>query len=219
MSDWQVLINAYGDLPMLREAVASIPDGIPIHVTDGRYETFDGETDLTPGLAEFCDEHPDCEYHEPPEDHQPWPDDGIPSNRTPQFIEARWIYYEAIPDDVWTLKVDTDERLVRFDAPLDRLTDHWKYRVTVEMADRVLSVARLWKPVYWTFWVDDIQVPRGDFSRDAGSAEIRRAVDASGHDALCCDAYDDTVVIENRGHERPDDYLDRRHRQKEYMHQ
>lgn len=218
-----VRICAYGDLPQCREAVASVtehlPDGVPIHVCDGRYATFDGETDLTPGLEAFCGAHPDCTYHAPPEEYLPfgWDRiaDGTPAEWRPGVhAKAQWID-ETLPSDEWTLKLDTDERLARFDADLETLDREFRYAPIIDLhgdgKDRA-HVARLWVPTHWTRWADDCLLPRNLFPRDTSLKQLQRIWRDKRYEMFRFIRLRQRqdIHIDNYGAERPDAYQQRR---------
>lgn len=213
-----VHLHAYGDLAQCRVAVASVTNHLPdatIHVCDGRYTTFEGETDLTPGLASFCGRHPNARYHAPPERDLPFGIEGAPDEYRPgNYAKARWVFDEVLPDDKWTLKLDTDERLQGFEQDLDALNPRWKYvpRITRAESGERVAVARLFKPGHWTPWTDDCLLPRDLFGWDTPLEKLQRIwrdEDCVMFRFIKLGNVDD-IQIENYGAERPDDYQRRR---------
>lgn len=212
-----VHIHTYGDLEMLREAVASVPEGIPIHIFDGRYADFEGDTDLTPGCREFCAAHPDCRYYAPPEHLRPFPGDS--ELREPVSRKSRW-GFEHLPAEEWTLKLDADERLTRFDVDFAALDPEGKHCPVIESVDgQRFHIARLFKPKYWTPWVDDCLLPRGLYPRDTPLGDLARVWTETDRIAQrFIGRYPiDSIHIENYGPERPADYRERRLDQLERM--
>lgn len=216
-----VHIHAYGDPALCEQAIQSVPDSMPVHVFDGRYRSFAGDTDLTPGLAEICESYGNATYHEPPAETLPFGDPEKPGEyRAPQHEKTTWAW-SRLPADDWTLKLDADEELACFDADLDELDRSKKHRVNVSIPGDpdypdALST-RLWVPEHWTFWTDDLQVPRDDCPRTADAAEVKTAIDQGAYKARQNLGTRDDIVIENIGHERPASYLARREAQLEIM--
>lgn len=166
---WNVHICTFGDFAMVREAVDSVPNGVPIHVCDGRYASFDGRTDVTPGLETWCEDIDQVHYHAPSPTRLPFGHDldAVPRARPCVHAKAQWMIHEVLPQDEWTLKLDSDERLERFDVDLTTLDEWTKYVPLVEMADGSgrVNVARLFMPAHWTAWIDDCLLPRSDYAR------------------------------------------------------
>lgn len=215
MADWNVHLYAYDDFDQVREAVASIPEGVTIHVLDGRYFDFDGEPDLTPGLREFCGANPDRRYHAPPEGDLPFGDPRYaPEFRSSVHEKAAWASYDILPQDEWTLKMDSDERLEAFDLDLTDLNDRVRYCPTIErVGEYDCHLGRLWKPMHWTFWIDDCPLPREVFPRDTPLHRLARVHLDDEYRSIRF-AYrqtlGDEVRIRNVGVDRPDDYQRRR---------
>lgn len=217
--DWNVRICAFDDLEQCKRAVDSVPDGVTVHVCDGRYALFDGETDLTPGLEAFCGAHPDAVYHAPdssrlPFGHELLADGVAPECRPGVYAKARWVD-EVIPQDTWTLKLDTDERLDGFDVDLSTLDRKYRYCPVIRMhgADRErIHVARLWVPEHWTRWIDDCLVPRELFPRDHPIeilASIWEREEWIVIRLLRREPIED-ITVDNYGGQRDGDYLRRR---------
>lgn len=211
---WNVHIYCYGDLEMLTDAAESVPSHVPIHVFDGRYHSFPGDTNLTPGLEEFCDDHPDCIYYAPPPDRLPFGDPNTPGEwRSAVNEKAQWAF-EHLPESEWTLKLDADERLREINP--EAFTDynpHGKYCPVINMAGDPLGevfIARIWQPRYWTPWINDCLLPRDILPRDASLERLHTA----WYDYPVLrfkDRYEtDAVHIENHGADRPRGYLERR---------
>lgn len=209
MSDLNVHIYCYEDLEFLKDAVAQVPDGIPIHVCDGRYADFDGDYDLTPGAAEWCDDQPGVTYHAPPADRLPFGDPDDTEHRRSVHEKSEWVNYEVLPQDEWTIKLDTDEEFTRFDAEyVPDLDPEIRYRVYVDVdEDRHFYLTRLWQPQYWTVWVNDCLLPRDEVPRYTPVEEIaEKWYDHRNERRVRIEA----IRIDNRGTDRPDDYLARR---------
>lgn len=214
-----IRISAFGDLAECKQAIASIPDGITIHVCDGRYATFDGATDLTPGLEAFCDKRPDCVYHEPPEFRLPFGHefiaDGVPLEWRPGVhAKARWID-RVVPQDEWTLKLDTDERLTRFNVTLDDLDREKRYAPVINLhgdTKENVHVARLWVPKHWTRWIDDCLLPRELFPRSTPLERLQKIWREDEFRVIRFMRLQETrrIMIDNYGADRPADYQRRR---------
>lgn len=183
-----VLIHHYGDLDLLRGAVESVPEGLPIHVVDGRFESFGTEElpDLTPGTREFCLTHPDLYYHRPEADRLPFGsefEDADPTLRPGVHAKARYSYYEVLPGDEWVLQIDTDERVLDLDlSVLDDLDPNKRYQPRFEWDEAgrrgfasPMIVPRVTYPTHWTLWIDDSGVPRREVSRDADLPTVEEA--------------------------------------------
>lgn len=217
-----VRIACYGDLAECRQAVASVTDTLPdatIHVCDGRYATFDGDTDLTPGLRDFATAHPSVRYHSPPDEYLPfgWEllKDGTPPKWRPGVhAKARWID-SVLPQETWTLKLDTDERLRSFDVDLGALDRTTRYAPEINLHgdDKPMAhVARLWVPTHWTRWIDDCLLPRAIFPRDTPLEILQRVWRTEDFRMIrfvrLLQTHD--ITIDNYGADRPADYQRRR---------
>lgn len=227
MSDWQVFIHCFEDADLLEGALESLPETIPIYVVDGRYATFSGDRDVTPDAPAVCDSYDNVTYHRPPADRLPWGHehaDADPANRWPQYCEMQYSL-SIIDESRWTLKMDTDERLQRFAVDLDGLDPREKVHTTVLLEDHAFEditgdrayIPRLFVPEQWTFWTDDVFVPREDVPPDAGAPTVKAFAHAGGNYKRVNLMHRDEIVIENIGHERPDDYLSRRDAQLEKL--
>lgn len=213
---FNVRISAFDDLGECRQAVASVPDGIPIHIFDGRYCTFDGDYDLTPGLEAFCETQPDCTYHAPDADRLPFGHDlDVPTEWRPgNHAKARWINYEQLPPDEWSLKLDTDERLDRLELP-DSLDPRTRYSPEIVLhgdeTERA-HVERLWQPREWTCWIDDCLLPRAIFPRDTPLDILQRIWREDRYRVIRMIGWSrlGTVRIDNYGAERDPAYQQRR---------
>lgn len=216
MPDWYVRICAYDDLPECRQAIQSVPTGVPVHVCDGRYATFPGDYDLTPGLAEYCADRDHAHYHAPPADSLPFGHAlDVPAEWRPGVhAKARWID-EVCPQDAWALKLDTDERLRTVDVDLDALDETVKYCPVVDLHEQHqqrVHVARLWVPDRWTRWIDDCLLPREIIPRDHPLECLQRIWRDDEWTALRFLRRSRTkdVRIDNYGGERPAAYRERR---------
>lgn len=206
-------IYAYDDAPMLRECVDSLPDGVPIHVFDGRHADFPGERDLTLAIERFCTRHPDCRYHAPPDGLLPFGHDHDLARRGAGYAKSRFVF-DRLPPDEWTCKLDTDERLTRFDpepALGDLAPDH-KYCPLVAGEGEQYHVARLFKPDEWTPWVGDCLLPRALFPLDTSLERLHTIWTTTEFRAIrfLRRLQIGGIEIENVGDERPDDYQRRR---------
>lgn len=176
-----VHIYIFDDLETLPQAVASVREvlgDVDIHVLDGRYELFDGETDLTPGLRGWCAGRANVHYHAPPESWLPFGHDvpNPPEHRPGNYAKAVWTFDEVLPPNEWTLKLDADEQLRRFDVDLDELTETTRYAPVIDRVgtdDRV-HVARLFQPRHWTPWINDCLLPRALFPRQTTPLSVRQ---------------------------------------------
>lgn len=210
-SRFNIHIYIYDDLPMLKEAVGTIPDDIRIHVFDGRYADYPGETDLTPGAEEWCGSRGNITYHRPDSSRLPFGQGGSSANRASQHEKGCWANYDVLPEDQWSLQMDTDERLVRLDREVfEDLKDDYRYRPPIPIDDgRTVTQPRIWKPKYWTLWIDDCAIPRDKVHRNTNLDELeekwrRYRGEKSEH------LSDEDILIENVGMSRPDEYKLRR---------
>lgn len=217
MTEYCVYLYTFDDLEMAKGAIASIPEGVPVHVFDGRHADFPGEYNLTPGLKAFCGLHPDCTYHEPPPEHRPFGSTADPAAyRTPGHAKASWVFDE-LPQSTWALKMDTDERLERVDVDFDALDSKHKYCPQIDFSgeSRTVTIARLCKPKYWTPWIGDCWLPREVFPRETPIECLATAYTNDVYLATRFAYRSDlpAVRIRNIGSERPDDYQQRRMKQ------
>lgn len=212
MPDFNVHIYAFDDAPMLRGAVESVPDGIPIHVFDGRHADFDGERNLTPEIKRFCRRHPDCHYYAPPADDLPFGHDHDLSKRGAGYAKSRFVF-EHLPPDEWTLKMDTDERLETFDIDIETLAPQIRYCPPVEReADENAHISRLFQPRYWTPWIGDCFLPREVFPLDTSLDRLHTIWTTHDYRVVRFIRRAETsdIRIRNIGHERPASYQERR---------
>lgn len=214
-----VYIGAFDDLEFCQEAVATVPDGTPVHIFDGRHADFPGEYDLTPGLADFCGGHPDCTYHRPPDDRLPFGSMDAPGDlRTPGYEKASWVFGE-LPQDTWCLKMDTDEQLVAFDIDLSECDENVKIAPKIDfVGQRKAQITRLIQPQYWTPWIGDCFLPREIFPRGTPVEALKTAYSSDDYRFLkfVRRVETDAVTIFNRGPSRPESYQRRRLEQLEH---
>lgn len=218
-SRFNIHIRIYDDLPELRRAINSIPRDVVIHVLDGRYADFDGGTLLTPGASDLCRERPNLRYHAPSEDRLPFGDLSVgKSYRDSIYKKACWAYYEVLPEDQWTIRMDSDERLIYLDRTFfERISDDKVFSPRIYMREdlsdsgnsSVISCTmRIFKPKYWTFWTGDLMIPRHQCERGLGAKETKKI--HQDVDQREFREKTQSVIIENLGEKRPDDYLSRR---------
>lgn len=212
-------IYCFGDLPQLKEAVSTIPSDIKTYVFDGRYIDFDGEYDLTPGAEEWCGIQENVIYHSPPDSMLPFGKYGSSDYRYSQHEKGCWANYMILPPDQWTLQMDTDERLIRLNRDIfDDFQDDFRYKPHIPIDDgRVVTQPRIWKPKYWTLWIDDTAIPRDRVSRDFAVDELYQ----EWHDNRGVRMEyipEDELLIENYGMSRPDDYNEKRADQLDDIH-
>lgn len=214
MENLQVVINHYGDPDMLDDALASVADVLPetpVVVADGRYANHAGPTDLTPETPAICAGYENVTYHSPPEERLPFGEENA-YGRFPIHQKATWLWYEVADPETWALKLDADELLREFaldEDALAALDREKKYLVNLNMAENHVENARLWVPDRWTFYVDDLCMPR---------EEVPRTTDYEGLRDRCrpeftwtrVESRREQVRIENRGYERSEDYMESR---------
>lgn len=214
-----VHIYAYDDLSLVERAVASVRDtlgDVPIHVLDGRYALFDGETDLTPGLVGWCTGE-GVIYHAPMRSRLPFghDTDALPEYRPGVHAKAMWAFEHALPPDEWTLKMDADETLKRFDADLENLSAEGKYAPVIHRHGDTAGtshITRLFKPTHWTPWINDTLLPRPLFPRDSAletlaAPYLQKEFRVVWHINR---GHVRDVEIDNHGADRPADYQHRR---------
>lgn len=213
-------IPIFDDLIELRRAVETVPSDVKVHVLDGRYCDFPGNYDVTPGAAEFCDGYDNLVYHRPPDDLLPFGDPKIPiSYRDSIHKKAEWMYYDVLPQDQWTVHMDSDERLIYMDRSVfSRLQDDdfLSPRMYIRKGNArnetqtasIETTPRIFKPKFWTFWVDDLAVPRHQCPRGLGSEETKRVYQESNRWEYTRNTR--SVVFENLGNTRPEGYLEKR---------
>jgi hypothetical protein len=213
--DWNVHLYAYDDLEMVHKALDSLPHQVDVHVCDGRYMDFAGELPLTPKLESLCEKYHNVHYHAPDQDRLPFGDRNAPGElRSSVHEKAKWVNYEVLPQDEWTLKLDSDERLQKWDVDLEALEERVRYCPVINRVDERIYVGRLWQPRHWTVWIDDCLLPREVISRDMALDRLARLhlnleyrpVRFAYREHL----EDNQIVIHNAGAERPAEYQQRR---------
>lgn len=222
MADLNIWMPTYDDVEQLGAALASTAvyaDHVDVHVIDGRYATFDGEDDLTPGAKLVCDEHEHVEYWTPRSLPlgDPEVDDRL---RSPQHEQATWVNYDLLPGDEWALEMDTDERLETLDVDaLAELDPRRKYTATVLTPDdeQLWPTIRLYQPRYWTFWIDDVMFWRDFYPRSTSLSDLFKAHIETSHRNTGYGGETEAVVLRNHGGDRPDEYQERRAQQLEVM--
>lgn len=223
MADWAAYVKTYDDLELLKGCVGSIPEDVPVYVVDGRYADFPGDTLRTPGTREWCEDQPTVEYHTPPDDHLPWGHEHVeeePHLRWPIHEQAKFANYEVLPQDTWVLHMDADERLEYVEAGLfDRLDPNHKYAPYIDsLAERNLTVPRIYQPRHWTFWIAGVMYPREYWPRDTPVETLFNLHVASMvHQSINREMIPEAVRIHNVGDDRPPDYHERRADQLETM--
>lgn len=214
MADLQVWTPFFDDLDWLQAMVATIPEDVPVYAVDGRHATFEGDTVLTPGAEAWCDEQANVTYCAPGESRLPWGSeyDGPRAHRAPQYETARYANYEVLDPETWTLKLDTDERVLAFDqSVLADLDSERKYAPGVDvLAARGLKAYRVYQPAHWTFWLADVYFPRSLHPRSTPLADLVRIAAQTRHQTINAGGYVPGSFIKNVGAERPGDYQDRR---------
>lgn len=200
----------FDDLGMAKEAISFLPEDIDIHLMDGRYTDFPGEYDLTPEAGDWASKRDNVIYHKPPEEKLPFGDPEDTENRRSVHEKARWVNEEALPEDEWTLKLDTDGFLTEFDPSVVEELDEeirWRIEVRIEDEGRRFHLTRLWKPKYWTYWINDCLIPRSEVPRDTVLSELPDLWQEYKSERR--KKLEDWLII-NRGTERADDYIERR---------
>lgn len=213
---FNVHIYCYDDLELLQGAVRSIPEDIKIYALDGRYVDFKGETDLTPGAEEWCKSRENVIYHSPPKSHLPFGKYGSSEHRYSQHEKGCWANYKILPPNQWTLQMDTDERLIRLNRDVfERFEDDHRYRPKILTDDgRRVTQPRIWKPKFWTLWIDDAAIPRDLASREYPLQYLQGQWKKYRSKRMEHVSEDD-IFIENYGMARPDEYNERRANQLE----
>lgn len=219
MPTWNVHIHAFDDPDFCEAAIRTVPTDVDVHVCDGRYVDFAGERDLTPELEDICEEYGNAHYHAPSEDRLPFghDSDAHARLRAPIYEKAKWVNYEILPQDEWTLKLDTDEQLITVDEDwLEEDADpSVKYAPAINRPDDPNGrphITRLWQPSYWTVWIDDCLLPRDLFPRDMDLEYLHRGYTTPAYRPLGFAHRKETtaILIENGGQERPEEYQERR---------
>lgn len=212
MTDGVLNVHMYlfDDLAMAKEAVASVPGGFPIHLVDGRYADFPGDYNLTPGAQSWAATQPDVTYHAPPDDLLPFGDPNNTAHRRSTHEKAKWVNYDVLPPAEWTLKLDSDERLVEFDW--ERVADldpgrRWRIQIEVVGEPREWRLTRLWQPNYWTVWANDLLLPRSEVPRDTELERLQQLWNNQYHRGR---GHFTEARIINYGVDRPQEYNERR---------
>lgn len=209
------LVTIFDDLELAKRAIRSVPDDVPVYVVDGRYETFPGDYDLTPGAAEWCADQPTVTYCAPPAERLPWGsdrDDWHPHTRYDQYAEAIWKNYEVLPGDEWVIKLDADEELVQFDRSVfTDLDPALKYTPAVfTPAGMQMFPDRVYVPAHWTFWVDDVQFPRSLFPRSTPVEQLATVQSRTSMKKANQGGIIDDIQLLNYGRTRDAAYRERR---------
>lgn len=217
-----IAIPFYSELELFKRCVRSIPDHLDIYAFDGRWQTFPGDTDVTPGAETWCAEQPNVKYFAPPEHRRPWGsdrDDWHPATRYDQTAEARFMHYEILPEDEWVLKLDADETLERYDDVFEQLNPNLKYTPVVMTTDgEPLYPDRIYVPEHWTFWLDDCFFPRDFYPRDTPVEDLALAQQETLHKRAHQGGTVDAIAIVNHGADRSEGYQQRRADHLEAMH-
>jgi hypothetical protein len=126
-----------------------------------------------------------------------------------------WINYEVLPQDEWTLKLDTDERLETIDVDFDDLNEQRRYCPTIQRkGEGECFISRLWQPRFWTYWIGDCPLPRKIFPRSSSVKRLARVhLDSEFRPlrfAYRQELPGDSLVIKNVGVDRPAEYQERR---------
>lgn len=217
---WMPCFDDLGQLEAALASTADFDDVVDVTVVDGRYASFDGDHDLTPGAEEACDAYDHVTYTHPPELPIGRDTERGALLRSPQHEQAKWVNYEVLPQEEWALEMDTDERLehVDVDAIAD-LDPRRKYtpQVLTPNGDQLKPAIRLYQPGYWTFWIDDVMFWRSFYPRDTPLEELFEAHVYSVHRNTGYAGETGAIRIRNLGAERPQDYRNRRGDQLEAM--
>lgn len=209
-----VHIYAYGDPDQLRRCLDSIPAGLDVRVFDGRYCHFDGERDTTPAFEPICRNYSNVELHVPPEEILPFGFEDLPSEwRSDVYEKTRWVW-SHLPEDEWTMKLDTDETIESLprDLELDPRKKYCPLLYANEPNRRKIHTCRVWKPEHWTHWINDCLVPRELFERDTSLEKLATIWNNKMYQMLryANRAELPEVELRNYGDERPAEYQRRR---------
>lgn len=208
MKDVNINTYAYQDMDLVTRAIESVPDGIEVYVIDGRLGTFkqiDG-TDTTPGLKEWCDIRDNVIYAAPPDDLLPYGgDDPDIKKREDTYKQAEWAFCDVLPQDEWTVKLDSDEILHKLDMDMfSDLDEEEAYRPlwSTDGGRKVIS-PRIRVPENWTPYSHDMHIPRDEVPRTATLEGIWRNRRQEQDTEVV-----DGVVIEHRGGDRSEAYME-----------
>lgn len=222
MAEANVHMGVWGCLPGVKRAVRTVPNHLDVHIFDGRYASFGDPDDpvLTPGLEEYAKEHEQTIWHEPPRDELPFDIEGVDDYKLRPGVHKKSMWmFEELPDYEWTLKLDDDEILALFATyRLGELDPTKKYAVFANLREdddlRIMFLTRLWKPAYWTPWIDDLPYPTHDLPEEITLSQMRSmAYDPDWRMRNCEET--DIAYIENRGDERTNAHLQARSEQHE----
>lgn len=224
-----IWIPCYDDLEQLREAVESVQpflerhESVSAYVVDGRYATFEGETNCTPGADGLCSRYnaiyvdpslPELGSSHCPQVELPWGDPDAPDYlRSPQHEQAKWVNYELLPQDEWALEMDTDERLEALDLEcLAGLDPRGKYTPEVLTPDgeQLMPAIRLYQPQFWTFWIDDVMFWREFYPRDTPTQDLVEGHVRTAHRNTAYGGTVECLTLRNHGADRPAEYQERR---------
>lgn len=203
---YNIHIYAYGDLDFARSAVLSVPPGVPIRVFDGRHAEF-GPPDLpdvTPGLEAFCNRTTNVEYYAPPSDLLPFGTIENADKRESGYEKSRFVF-DNLPPSEWTLKLDTDDILRKMSFDFDNADPTHRYIVSLDSTTQGAASMRLFKPEYWTPYIGDCLLPRTEYPRDISLEAAHKAWQIHRLNGMG-EQYTEDIRIENRGHERPNEY-------------
>lgn len=221
----QIVIECFNDADLLEGALESIPAEIPVHVFDGRYASFPGDRDTTPRVETITSAFQNTTLYQPTE-KLPWGHEyDIDSRYRASKHEQIQYILETIPNDVWTLKLDSDERLKEFAVDVSKLDKNQVYHITAlvdetpytTMPDEKLFVPRLFYPENWSFWVDDVPLPRDEIDRDAPVQKKYQAKRRGKHFPHQNVFHKDKIVVANIGHKRPEEWHEKRSQELEKM--
>lgn len=209
-----VRIMCYDDLEMLKDAVASIPSEWTVYICDGRFQSFYGEKDRSPEIEEWAAKIRNVKYRIPDDDKLPFGVDRSWDDELRPGVTAKgeWMLYDVLPQDEWVLKMDTDERLLRFDVDLDDLDPRTKYCPKIDFVgeDNELSfIERLYVPKYWSVWADDCLLPIDGYPRNTPPEEMKfHHTDTRANSIR--KRYTELIHIKNVGTKRRKEYQERR---------
>lgn len=175
---FNVHMYAYGEVELAKRAIASIPDGVTVHVFDGRHAEFGtvDDPDLTPKLREFCGRMPDARYYAPDDNKLPFGSADRAAVRHSGWKKAVFAF-RHLPPNQWTLKVDADETFTAIDPDFSfcDLIPSQKYAVPVDHPTfGTVMINRLFVPRHWTPYIGDCQLPRALFPRDTPFDTVQR---------------------------------------------
>jgi len=209
-------LHAFQDPDQLRDCLASIPPQYDVRVFDGRYCHFAGDRNTTPAFREICEPLSNVKLFVPPVEILPFGDPEHPPEWRSDLHEKTQWAWSHLPDDEWTLKLDTDERIDALPPDvtdgLDRAKKYSPEFETVGVGRDAIHIARLFVPGNWSPWIDDCMVPRELFPREMPlirhaaiwTEDKHRMIRFIGRSGLS------DIEIRNVGVERPPAYQERR---------